>query len=839
MTPPRDRFARLNAVFAEAMTRDPATRPDFLDAACQGDVALRAEVARLIAGADEADAVFERERAPLPTDLAALEEAFPAGGRIGVYQVARLIGYGGMGAVYEAARDDDQYRKRVAIKVIKRGMDTDLAIRRFKAERQILAGLDHRNIAGLLDGGVMEDGRPYFVLEYVDGLPITRFCAEKRLDLAARLALFRQVCGAVQYAHRNLVVHRDLKPGNILVTDDGTVKLLDFGIAKLLSPEEDGGAPLTRGGVGALTPEYASPEMVRGLPITTSADVYSLGVVLFELVAGQRPFRFPDLSLASIERIISGQPAPRPSEAATDDAARAAGDQNTSRYRHRLSGEVDNIILKALRKEPERRYASAEDLSRDLERHQKGLPVSAEGDSAGYRLRKFVGRNKAVVGAALLGALSLIAGTIVSTRQAHRADRERAKAQEINRFVTDMLAAPDPAASGKDVLVADVLQRASARVDSQLRDQPEVELAVRSTLGTSYFGLGKYAEAKQEMGKALGLAARLHGEKSPEVATVLSGLGNVAADGGEWAAADSIWRGARDMLLGSRGQDSLYANVLEDLGTAERRLNRLDSAEVFLRSALAIKRRLVGERDPSLINVMTNLGVALGSKRQFAEAESLHRAALVISVAAYGHDHPLTGSAWNALAGVLDFQDKFLPADSAYEETLAIRRKVLGPGHPDYLFTLFNYATLLSIQNRCDEAVKATREILTHRGKELQESHPAVASSLQTQGRCLDKAGDHGEAGKDLLESLEIRRRSLPAGHWLISVSESVYGEHLGKAGRAAQAEPLLVNSYAGLVKSLGEKHPRSVDALRRVVAFYDESHQAAKAAPYRAKLPH
>ncbi len=839
MTSPSDRFARLNSLFAEAMTRDPATRPEFLDAACGGDPTLRAEVARLIAAADDADELFERERAPIPRDLLAPDEAPPAGGRIGVYQINRLIGYGGMGAVYEAVRNDDQYHKRVAIKVIKRGMDTDLAIRRFRAERQILAGLDHRNIAGLLDGGVMEDGRPYFVLEYVDGLPITRFSDERHLDLAARLALFRQVCGAVQYAHRNLVVHRDLKPGNILVTTDGTVKLLDFGIARLLSPEPGGAAPLTRGGVGAFTPEYASPEMVRGLPITTSADVYSLGVVLFELVTGARPFKFPDFSLMTIERIVSEAPAPRPSDTATEQAALAAGDRSLVKYRRRLAGEVDHMVLMALRKEPERRYTSADDLAKDLDRYSRGLTVSAEGDSASYRLRKFVARNRAAVAASTLVAISLIAGTVVSTRQARRADRERAKAEQINRFVTDMLAAPDPSASGKDILVADVLQRASVRADSQLRSQPEVELDLRSTLGTSYFGLGKYAEAKREMGRALVLASQIHGPRSPEVAMVLSNLGDIAADGGEWAAADSILRIGREMLQGTTGHDSLYAIMLENLGSAERRLNRLDSAEAFLREALARKTRLTGVGDSSLINVMTNLGVALGSKRQWAEAESLHRAALAISIRAYGHDHPLTGSAWNALAGALDFQDKFLAADSAYEETLAIRKKALGPDHPDYLFTLFNYATLLSLQNRCPEAIAATREILSHRGKQLPETHPAIATSLQTQGRCLEKAGDHVAAGRDLLESLEVRRRALPAGHWLISVSESYYGEHLALVGKPGEAEPFLVGASEALVKSLGAQNPRTVDALRRVVALYDQTHRPDKAAPYREKLPH
>ena len=373
-------------------------------------------------------------------------------GRLGPYRLIREIGHGGMGTVYLGVRDDDAFQKRVAIKVLKRGMDTDSIVRRFRHERQILASLEHPFIASLLDGGSTPDGRPYFAMEFVEGQPIVDYCETQRLDTTARLALFRHVCTAVQYAHQNLVIHRDLKPANVLVTADGTPKLLDFGIAKLLNPELGGHtlAP-TAPGLQLMTPEYASPEQVRGEAVTTASDVYSLGVLLYELLAGRLPYRLTSRAPADIVRIICESEPVRPSTAITMMAGDAGGDAPTrerahesgeaakkdrrltvdvDRLRRRLAGDLDNIVLKALSKEPQRRYASVDQFSEDVRRHLAGLPVLARKDTWGYRTTKFVRRNRAIVGAAVITFAVLVAGVIATAWQARVARAERARAEQ-------------------------------------------------------------------------------------------------------------------------------------------------------------------------------------------------------------------------------------------------------------------------------------------------------------------------------------------------------------------------------------------------------------------------
>ncbi len=373
-------------------------------------------------------------------------------GRLGPYRLIREIGHGGMGSVYLGVRDDDAFQKRVAIKVLKRGMDTESIVRRFRHERQILAGLKHPFIAGLLDGGTTPDGRPYFAMEYVEGQPIADYCEMRRLDTAARLELFRNVCAAVQYAHQNLIIHRDIKPANVLVTGDGTPKLLDFGIAKLLNPELAGYtlAP-TAPGLQLMTPEYASPEQVRGEAVTTATDVYSLGVLLYELLTGRLPYRLTSRAPADIVRIVCESEPMRPSTAITsidtqpvnDAATRSdpSGDStrvskprpptvDVDRLRRQLAGDLDTIVLKALSKEPSRRYASVDQFAEDVRRHLAALPVIARKDTWGYRTAKFVRRNRAVVVAGVMTFVALIAGIIGTTWQARVARAERTRAEE-------------------------------------------------------------------------------------------------------------------------------------------------------------------------------------------------------------------------------------------------------------------------------------------------------------------------------------------------------------------------------------------------------------------------
>ena len=446
MTPDAlERWQQADAVFSEALDLPPEKRAAFLDEACAGDADLRREVERLF----EADAQaglfletpsdwFDAPRLPGPGVAAEGDRARRAvlGQQVGPYRLLDEIGHGGMGTVYLAERADGQFEQQVALKLVRSGVATDEALRRFRLERQILAGLHHPHVARLLDGGVTEDGTPYFVMEYVAGIPIDRYCDEHRLSIAERLRLFCTVCAAVQYAHQNLVVHRDLKPSNILVTDDGQVKLLDFGIARLLDPEARTLSPaLTQTGLRLMTPEYASPEQVRGEPVGTASDGYQLGVLLYELLTGHRPYRLPGRLLHHIERIVCEEMPTRPSTAVVQiEEVEVSGDGGTQsitpeqvsrarstsieRLRRRLAGDLDNIVLMALRKEPARRYASVGNLEADIQRHLTGLPVRARPDTLVYRATKFVRRNWIGVAATLLVMLSLVAGLTVALWQA-------------------------------------------------------------------------------------------------------------------------------------------------------------------------------------------------------------------------------------------------------------------------------------------------------------------------------------------------------------------------------------------------------------------------------------
>jgi eukaryotic-like serine/threonine-protein kinase len=407
-----ERWREAQRLFHEARERPAAERSAFVAGAAAGDAELEAEVASLLAADADSGGFLETPPAPPETPRT----------RVGPWQILREIGHGGMGTVYLGERADGPFKKRVAVKVVRRGMDTEAVLKRFRQERQILAGLEHPNIARLLDGGNTDDGLPYLVMEYVEGEPLTAWCTRRGLDVPERLALFRTVCAAVQFAHQNLVVHRDLKPGNIAVTADGTPKLLDFGVAKLLNADLAGTTrDLTVAGGGAFTPEYASPEQIRGDRITTASDVWSLGVLLYELLAGVRPFGSAGAPPGEVAKAVLEAEPEKPSAA----AARAGGE----RARRRLEGDLDTIVLKALRKEPERRYASAEQLSEDLRRHLEGAPVKARRDTFTYRTGKFLSRHRTAAAAAALVLLALLGGILATARQARIAEAEHARAE--------------------------------------------------------------------------------------------------------------------------------------------------------------------------------------------------------------------------------------------------------------------------------------------------------------------------------------------------------------------------------------------------------------------------
>ncbi|MEP7347686.1 MAG: serine/threonine-protein kinase, partial [Gemmatimonadaceae bacterium] len=686
------RFQRVRELFEGALERAPDERVRYLTTTAGDDSAMLREVVALLAALDEVGDSFERESASLLRDaLEGSVEPDLAGRRIGPYQIVRLIGYGGMGAVYEGRRADADFQTRVAIKVLRTGAGSELAQARLRLERSILAQLTHRNIAALLDGGVTDDGLPYLAVEYVDGQPITTYCRLHQLGVRERVALFRQVCTAVQYAHRQLVIHRDLKPGNILVAADGTVKLLDFGIAKLLSDADPG--MLTRGDQRAYTPEYASPEQVRALPMGVASDVYSLGVVLFELLTGSRPYNLDGKSMTQIERLVCEIPAPRPSTTIAEPAVQSLGEPNLKRLRARLSGDLDAILLTALAKEPEHRYASVDDLGADLRRWLEGHPVAARREWAGYRVRKFVGRHRVETVAAAVVLVALIGGLASSLRQTRIADRERAKTEQVNRFMTGMLTAADPSGRGRDARVADVLSQAARDVDRQQLD-PDVEAEIRHAIGQTYIGLGMYDSAEVHIRRAFDLRRSTLGADDQHT---LHSMGQLAAlqkfkgnyGEGERLARELVQRELQLKPLDPQEVGTAVFN-LASVVTAQGRMPEGDSLNL---EALRWLRQSTDSTGRSMLgSALHNTGIALQYRGQMAAAESLHRESVQVLRQVSGERSVQYGDAVSGLAAVVQDLGRLDEADSLFRVATAVLEPAYGDSHPLFLLTLQLYA---------------------------------------------------------------------------------------------------------------------------------------------------
>ncbi|HET7216574.1 MAG TPA: protein kinase, partial [Vicinamibacterales bacterium] len=538
-----DEWARLEAVLDEVLELEGDVRLEAIARACGDDEALRAKVEAFVAADVEAHDFLETPAAEYAAGLvraaadeAPAEEREQPGDLVGPYRVISEIGRGGMGRVFLARRDDGQFDQRVALKLLRAGGDGVEIQQRFLRERQILARLQHPNIARLLDGGVTADGRPYFAMEYVAGEPITLYCDRRRLDVNKRLDLFIAVCDAVQYAHQNLVVHRDLKPSNTLVTADGEVKLLDFGIAKVLHEPDEGGngdPTLTRLGSGPMTPEYAAPEQVRGDPVTTATDVYALGALAYELLTGRGPHRLTRLTAAEVERVIAEGDVDRPSAAIarsrpiadgrTADDVAAARATDGPRLRRQLRGDLDTIVMTALQKDPARRYASAGALVDDLRKYQGRMPIAARPDSVSYRASRFVRRHAIGVAATALVLASLVAGLIGTAWQARVASREALKAREISQFLASLFEVADPArTNGRDVTAKDLLDRGAARVETELADQPDVQADMLVLLGKIYRDLGEYDRAQPLLERAVALRTSVFGRDTARTADAIS-----------------------------------------------------------------------------------------------------------------------------------------------------------------------------------------------------------------------------------------------------------------------------------------------------------------------------
>lgn len=834
------RLAQMQECFERALEGGPEHRKAYLHSVASGDPDLATRVRSLLVAHEGAGRALE---SPISAETVQLLDPSldrRIGSRVGVYEIVRHIGSGGMGTVYEAIRADDQYRGRVAIKLLNQHATGEEAAQRFRRERQILANLHHANIASLLDGGVTADGQPYFVMEYIEGEPLTRWCDTRSTPIPKRLELFRQVCAAVQYAHQSLVIHRDLKPANILVTTDGVVKLLDFGIAKLIPSDTDEGAddaPTTRIGTRAFTPEYAAPEQVLGQPVGTRADVYALGVVLYELLSGVRPFELRGRSAADIERTISEATPTRPSLMLREERAIALAERSLTKARMRLEGDLDAIALKALRKEPERRYGSADELSADLRNYLGGLPVAARPERWGYRLGKLVRRRRPEAVGVVLLVGSIVTGLVATSMQAGAAERSRARAAEVTGFLTTMLGAANPASFGRNVQVREVLDSAAVRAD-QLQARPEFEAEIRGIIGGTYLALGEFELAETQYRRALAALEQAGRSGERARAMALTWLSTALEFQGRYAGADSLLRSAAAMFSRIGYSDEVArSDHFDQRGRILVRLGKMAEAVPFFEEALAIQQRRTPVNDSSLASSYANLGVVKSELGQNSVAETLLVAAVSAAKRAHGEVHPLVAAILSPLGTVQEYARRIPQADSTFRAALAMRRELLGEEHPDYAWTMFNYADFLRRIGRYPEAAEWSRRVIALQGRTLNDEHPAVATAMSVLGRALGRM-DSLEAGERWLrESLRLRQAALPATHFLIASSQGILGEHLTLAGRYAQAEPLLLKSERDLVAARGEDAPIIQDARNRLVDLYEAWGKDEAAARWRAKL--
>ncbi len=799
--PGRQRWKEIDRLFAAALERPQEERERFVAGRCGTDAQLCAAVISLLRAERDSEGLF---RAPdLTTAREALQElatgseipgAEPPLERVGAYRLLRRIGRGGMGSVYLAERAAADFQQRVALKLLRRGIDTEDIVRRFLLERRILAGLAHPNIARLYDGGSTEDGRPYLVMEYVDGTPITEYCDAARLPLARRLELFLGVADAVRYAHAQLVVHRDLKPSNILVTRDGRVKLLDFGIARILDAAEDDEAPLTRTGSRVLTPEYASPEQLSGRPITTASDVYQLGILLYLLLAGHRPF---DRGRAAVAEGLGGQEVTAVRASARvgsgEEDVRIAHRRSTTpeRLRRALRGDLDTVLQKALREQPERRYTSVEQLADDIRRHLDGRPVGARPDTLAYRATRFLRRNRlvALAGVAALLFLLLYVGSAI--RHATRLERERNaareqadRAEQVQRLLIEILRSPDPFAPanperGRAITVVEALDTGASRVLAELGGRPRIQANLLDALVEVYTNLGTSEKAVPLAARALSLHERDDGVVSRAYRDGLARLALALGAAHERASADSaLALLQRRLTLVLAAPDPSVAEQVEahnDLASQFGYVDRIADAERELRRALTLADSTVPPAQ--LAAVHRGLSDVLQRLGHAADAVPHARQALTLDSVAFGVQSANAGMAHESLAEVLSDLGRNDEAAGEYERGVAILERTLGPENGNTLNALNNLAVLRRRMGDLEGAERDLRRLLEARVRLMGPNHREVGTVYQNLGTVLSGLGRLDEAAEMHRRAASIYEAALQPGSYLIAFP------HLSLAG--------------------------------------------------------
>lgn len=830
-----DRWKRLRALFAHASELDGGERAAYLDAECGDDAELRREIEELLAAStEETDDVDEIVRTAA-SKLTTAEE----GRRIGPYRVVRVIGQGGMGQVYLAKRDDEELDLDVAIKVVGWFAVTDAQVERFLAERQILASLNHPYIARLLDGGRTEEGVPYLAMEYIEGSSITEYADAASLSLAERLELFLKVCDAVQHAHRQLVIHRDIKPSNILVTRDGTPKLLDFGIAKLLDTSlAVRSQPVTRADMRVLTPEYASPEQLRGLPVTIQTDVYGLGVLLYQLITGRFPYVIDATGSPRLEEIILETEPGLPSVAVTREVpdGEPAGPALPSRQLSRLlEGDLDNIAMMALRKEPERRYETVKDFADDVRNFLENRPVRARGDSALYIARKFARRNRTLlaVAAAVLLAVTLQTAfyTVRLAEERDRAELEAQRASEVSAFLTELFAEADPSRNlGEPLTARQMLDRGAVRVIDELGDEPELQAALMVTIAESYNSLEENVAAYEYLEASMPPMETALGPVHPDVLELRYLLGLATTYKGDAAAARPIHAENLRRRRGSGGPSYETVRELKQLAVIDARLGNYEAAEAQYDVVLEAFRKL--GRDDDLAKALLDYGSMLRMLDREAEEEAMILEALAIQERSVGTGHPAYAAVINNLGNHYFRRGDYAAARRYMEQHVELQRALYGEDGVPYGVALINYASLLRQDGDIEDALRLYNEALVIAAKGYGRDAPRYAYLLENIANTLTDLGRYDEAEAAYAEALGILGARFGTDHPEYAFTQRNYGASLRRMGRPAEAIPELEAAIATWTEAHGPEYSRVVTTrLTLAESHYDAGQLDAAAA--------
>ncbi len=726
--------------------------------------------------------------------------------KLGAWSIHSLIDSGGMSSVYMAERDGDQFHMKAAVKFIHFAGFNPQVMVRFRQEMQFLATLNHPNITRIIDSGITEYGTPWYAMEFVDGLPITRYCNENNLSLRERLKLFSNVCRAVQHAHKNLIIHRDLKPSNILVNREGEVKLLDFGIAKALSDELSvrTETPLTREGQAIMTPEYASPEQLEGSVVNITSDIYSLGIILHELITGTKPFDFSGMSRVQMVIALKEKPVARPGNTFKNQPEKPSGIGVT-----KISRELDDILLISLRAEPERRYESVEQFGRDVSNFLNNEPVMARADSRGYRFKKFLQRNRTGTALTALSLILLIIGAGGILWQAEQTRIEAERAAAVTNFIVDMFETSDPAISGQpDITVSEVLERSVERIDRELQNQSATQADIMNVVGQVYRNIAKFDESRVMLEGSLEKNIGLYGEEHANVAAGINELGQLYFYMSDYQAADSLHAKALEMrtsLLGNNHKATaeskrnraivltnlgeyewakeLHKEAIETLiaihgrqhtdvsygihrlGYAYHRAGEYDEAEKYYQDALDMKEQLFQGPHPSYAGVLNDLGMLYYHIADFSMAEEMHRRAMEMRRTLYGDAHPDISMSLNNLGLAMRYQDKYDEAETYFLEAIEMRREIFGDEDIGIAYSLNNLVPIYTSRGDYDKVDRIHEESLTIRRAVFGDVHPAVALMLNNIGRHMRETERTEESFAYLEEAFKIYEETTGLSH--------------------------------------------------------------------------